>query len=187
MAKVAFRPTVGIHDPETVGTNQAHVAATQLLLNLPLEFDAFRASLAESRRDNDRRLHARVDTFADNVRDRGRGRGYHRQVNLFRKRANARVCRESTDFGVSRIDRVHLPLKGGMPEIFENSAAHRTGTLSGANNGHRTGRNIASRPVRRARVASSFTLDTVCPNPVLAIPTNFSSGHSWTAESLVSK
>src|ERR1700693_3956422 len=38
-----------IHDPQAVGANQAHAAAPELILNLPLQIDALRTSLLESR------------------------------------------------------------------------------------------------------------------------------------------
>jgi hypothetical protein len=126
-----------IHDPQTVGANQAHGAATQLFLNLALKFDALRTSFFESRRDHDCRFHARIDTFADNLWNRRRGCRHNRQVNLPGNLANARVCLEPADFGMARIDGVDSSFKRGVPEILENSSADRALTLGGPNEGYR--------------------------------------------------
>ena len=90
-----------IHDSQAVGTNQTHGAATQLLLNLPFEFDAFCSPFAKSRGDNDCRLHAGVHTLSNDARNRASGRSYDGQIHLFRNVADRRVCLASTNLGMA--------------------------------------------------------------------------------------
>src|SRR4029077_19536561 len=126
-----------IHHPQTVGTDQAHGAATELFLNLALKFDALRSSLLESRRDHDCGFQYCIDAFADNLWNRGRGCGYDRQVNLLRNPTNARVCLAPTNFRVTRVYGIHLSVKRRMHQVLEDGSSYRAGTLSGSNHGHR--------------------------------------------------
>ena len=50
--------------------------------------------------------------------------------------ADGRVCLEPADFGMARIDGIHLPLERGVLEIFENSSANRAGSFGGPDQGH---------------------------------------------------
>ena len=124
-----------IHDPQAIGTNQAHAAATQLFLNLPFQFDALRSPFAKSRRDHYRGFHTRIDAFADDAGNRGRGCCDDRKIYFLGDVANFRIGFAATNFGMTGIDRVHLSLKRRMQQVFENSPSNRARPVGGSDHG----------------------------------------------------
>ena len=72
-AKVAFRPASGFMMPRQLGPITRIFWPPKLFSDLLFESCAFGAAFLETGGDDNRCAHARVDAFADNLRDRRSG------------------------------------------------------------------------------------------------------------------
>ncbi len=73
-AKVALRPSQGIHDAEAIGADEAGCAFAKFGLDGALEGGAVGAHFFEAGGDDDDSFDAGCDTFGDQGGDGGRGR-----------------------------------------------------------------------------------------------------------------
>ena len=108
-------------------------------MNLAFEFDALGPAFAKSGGDDDRGFHPGVNAFADDLGNGVGGRGHDRQIYFVGNGGNAGVCLEPANFGVARIDGIHVALKGRMPQVFEHGSSDRARAFGGPNHSHGSG------------------------------------------------
>ena len=139
LAKVALRPVMRAHDAQAVRADHAHVPATCLFQDLPLQLGACRASLLEACGNHDGPAHPALGALPDHIRHGRRRCDDNREIDR-----GGHVCHAGVGFDAQHVVRLGLtgkmvPPKGVRmrlvrtvrPTLPDCSLAPMTATVSG--------------------------------------------------------
>jgi hypothetical protein len=132
-----IEPETGTHDAQTVGADDAHAVGPGGSQHFALKLGAPAAGLAEAGGQHHRRTHP---MFAAGLDDGGHGfgtRADHRQLDRLADFLDRGVTALPLHLLVPRIDRIQLAPVAAFQHVAQHDAAHRAGTFTGADHGHR--------------------------------------------------
>ncbi len=138
--KGGVQPAQRRHHPQAVRPDDAHVAASGVLHDLPFQLCPRCSGLLEARRDDDRPFHACFHAFSDQVRD-GRGRcGDHRQLHPLRHRCHVGISFDPQHARALGVHRKYRPPKWIADHVPKHSATNAAWVLRRADQRHVLGR-----------------------------------------------
>ena len=83
LRRLRSSPLVGLITPETVRSDDAHIAALGMLQNLAFQYHAFRTNFLKARRNNDGAFDAQIDRVLDDARNGGSRCDHNDQIHNF--------------------------------------------------------------------------------------------------------
>ena len=125
-----------VHDADAVGTDDAHAASLEPLLDLVFELLPAFSVFAETGGNDDPTLHPGCNAIGDDVGNRCGRRSDDGQFNSFGHGRDRRICLDAQHIGVMRVDREDGAAKRIAEQSPEDIAANGVGALGSANHGH---------------------------------------------------
>ena len=129
-----------VHHPEAARADDPDPASARLVHDPALELRAFSSSLPEPARGDDGRPDPGLDTFADRVGHRGRGRGHDGQIDRVGHVPDAGIGFDPQHARPVRIDGEDGPVERAADQVPDDRPAEAAGFLDRPNDGDVLGR-----------------------------------------------